>query len=217
MSTPAKFWYPNVQQIGDPVAQDAIRRAYDAINQLNLTVSALVAQGNVTAQQQAATAGAVAQQAAAASSLASLNSLVGGSSTPLTNQASVLTVLSGQLSYTSTTTSITWSWSSLVLYYPDGSEVTLADGSLAISGLTSNTTYLFYPYTVNGSQTVSFATGGTGTPPVAFTSASPEAAAEMVADGNTPLSLSAMSASTPTSGSGGGSGGGGGGGGRPVV
>lgn len=49
-------------------------------------------------------------------------------------------------SYTATTTSITWVWKGLTIYRADGTQVSVANGSQAVTGLTANETYQFYPY-----------------------------------------------------------------------
>lgn len=122
------------------------------------------------------------------------------------------TVPGSSFSYASTTTSITWSWSTITLYRADGTTVSVSSGSQAFTGLTSGVTYRFYPYMADSggtSGTVSFVTGGTGggSPAGAYGSAGDAAAAaSMYARANIPLGP--MSGSTTTSG--GGSGGGGG-------
>lgn len=49
-------------------------------------------------------------------------------------------------SYQATTTSITWTWKSLVLYRADGTLTAVPDGLQAVTGLVAGTIYYFYPY-----------------------------------------------------------------------
>jgi hypothetical protein len=120
------------------------------------------------------------------------------------------TVPAQSFTYTSTTSSITLSWSAITVYRADGTTITISSGSQAITGLTATTTYKVYPYMVDSggtTGTVSWATGGSGSPAIAQASAgSAAAAAIMYARGNIPLF--AFQASTTTSGGGGGGGGG---------
>lgn len=119
----------------------------------------------------------------------------------------------GAFSYTSTTSSITWSWSSLTLYRSDGTTVSIGSGSQTISGLSSSTTYYFYPYWDEPSASVKWVAGGTGSPAYAQTAATAPLLQSQNLQSQIAMSVGSMSASTPSSGSGGGSGGGGGGGG----
>jgi len=125
-------------------------------------------------------------------------------------------------------------------------ELSLFTGSVTITGLTSGTTYYFYPYfddanppaafTTNffdsGGQSyyyqtyfggISFVgasavTGGLGTPAIAYLVNTGAAVVVMGRNDHVPLGSAAVSAATTSSGSGGGSGGGqGGGGGCPAV
>ncbi|MHB8485498.1 MAG: hypothetical protein ACYDCM_07195 [Candidatus Acidiferrales bacterium] len=49
-------------------------------------------------------------------------------------------------SYTATTTSITWVWKGLTIYRTDGTQISIPNGSQAVTGLNANETYQFYPY-----------------------------------------------------------------------
>jgi hypothetical protein len=51
-----------------------------------------------------------------------------------------------QIPYSSTTSAITWAWAGLKIYKADGTTSAVTDGSQAVTGLSSNTTYYFYPY-----------------------------------------------------------------------
>src|SRR6204780_5856248 len=61
-------------------------------------------------------------------------------------KGSVPPTWSGAFTYVSTTSSITWSWSSLSIFRADGTTTVIPNGSLAVTGLTAATTYNFYPY-----------------------------------------------------------------------
>lgn len=122
--------------------------------------------------------------------------------------------------YTSTTTSITWYWdgtngsTTLTIYRADNNTTGPVSGSQAITGLSSSTTYNFYPYWDEPTQTLKWVAGGTGTPAYAISSAGSKVAVQQQnLRTRIPLSLGGMQAATPAAGSGGGTGGGGGGGG----
>ena len=113
-------------------------------------------------------------------------------------------------SYTSTTTSITWSWSAFRIYNSDGSTITVpSNGGTAFAGLTSSATYYFGFY-------VDVATGNCH---VIKSDVSSGKAAESVlqiaqtlnGDGNVLINYN-ITAATPASGGGSGGGGGGDGG-----
>ena len=150
----------------------------------------------------------------------------GVGSSGLNPQGSVATVSDYALSYTSTTTTITWSWTLFYIYCPDGSTYTCAAstgsatthaGSLGtLSGTTplewtsllATHTYYFTPY-------VTLHSDGTATMNILCTGASAPTLPQMVqvasGDGNVTCSSSVyVTAATPTSGGGGGIGGGGG-------
>ena len=115
-------------------------------------------------------------------------------------------------SFTSTTTSITFTWASFNLYRNDMTVQALPPsptGGIAITGLTANTAYYFYPYWDELAQQLSWATGGAGSPTYAFTAPSVTAAQVQNLVTNVPLSNGGIAITTPSSGSGGGSGGGG--------
>ena len=100
----------------------------------------------------------------------------------------------------------------MTIYRSDGSTISIASGSQAVTGLAASTTYKFYPYVADSggsTGTISFVavSGGSGTPTIAYPSAgSALAAAGMSLRGNIPFG--GFQAATPASGSGGGVGGG---------
>lgn len=60
-------------------------------------------------------------------------------------RGSVAPTWSGAFTYASTISSITWSWNNLAILRADGTQTQIADGSLAISGLSPATTYFSIP------------------------------------------------------------------------
>ena len=126
-------------------------------------------------------------------------------------KGSVYSSISASFSYTSDTSSITWSWTGVVLYRADGSSQSIPDGSQAFTGLVSATTYYFYPAWNENAGQIVWIDG-------AQTAVSIPSAAAQINQGVIPMSLQVVSAATTSSGTGGGSGGGaGGGGGRGFV
>jgi PA14 domain len=104
--------------------------------------------------------------------------------------------------YTSATTSITLSaWSSQTMTLADGTVVTVAAGGpLTYSGLSSSTTYYFYPAVRLSDNTIQYLQGSP--PPT-----SRSAAAAIAASSDGYCTMLAFSVTTPASGSGGGGGG----------
>jgi hypothetical protein len=123
-------------------------------------------------------------------------------------KGSVPPTWSGALTYISTTTSITWSWTALTIARADGSSTSIPNGSLAVNGLTPATTYYFYPYWDDIALTLHWVAGGAGSPANAQTAKTNSAAQQQSLQGRIPLSQGAMVAATTASGTGGGSGGG---------
>jgi hypothetical protein len=125
-------------------------------------------------------------------------------STALLNQGSVAQVSANTFSYTSTTTSITWSWTAFTVYAPDGSTVAVAAGSQTFSSLASSTTYYFGIYVTLAGATAH----------VVLSDVSSGVARESLAqivqivngDGNVPVTAN-VAATTTASGTGGGGGG----------
>lgn len=75
-------------------------------------------------------------------------------STPLVNQSSISGSAGDTTSYTSTTSSITWSWNAFSLYFPDGTTLSVSSGSTQFTGLAANTTYYFDMYIVKSTLTM---------------------------------------------------------------
>ena len=123
-------------------------------------------------------------------------------------KGSVPPTWSGAMTYVSTTTSITWSWTGLSIARADGSNTSIPNGSLAVTGLTAATTYYFYPYWDDVALAINWVAGGAGTPTNAQTAKTNSAAQQQSLQGYIPLSQGAMMAATTSSGTGGGSGGG---------
>lgn len=125
---------------------------------------------------------------------------------PLNAQGAIVASPSDASSYTSTSSSITWSWSSFPVYFPDGSTGTVASGSQTFSGLSATTTYYFEMYVVKSSLTLTVVlsdqSGGTAPSSLQFQ------AQTVAGDGHIPVWIDRTGA-TVGGGSGGGAGGGG--------
>ncbi|HLW83354.1 MAG TPA: Hint domain-containing protein [Candidatus Acidoferrales bacterium] len=115
---------------------------------------------------------------------------------------------SNAFTYASTTSSITWMWTSLAILRADGTQTQIANGSLAVTGLAAATTYFFYPYWDETQLALAFVAGGAGNPANAQSAKTIAAAQQQALQGRIPLSAGAMTAATTSSGTGGGSGGG---------
>ena len=126
----------------------------------------------------------------------------------LSGVGSVPPSLTSSFTYTSTTTSITWSWSSFTILRADGTTTSVPDGSQGCTGLTSSTPYYFYPYYDEITQALLFAGGGRGTPAIAYLGQS--LIASQVPQESNHIALASGSMMASTTSSGGGSGGGGG-------
>lgn len=110
------------------------------------------------------------------------------------------TVPAGGFTYTSTTTTIDWSWSAFTVSRTDATTFTVPTGTQNYSGLTASHTYYFYPYW--NLPNSGLAWGGPFTSPTAAEMAAIQVAFAI------PLCNTGVPASTTASGSGGGSGGG---------
>ena len=116
----------------------------------------------------------------------------------------------GSFSYSSTTSSIDWSWTGMQINRADGSVTSIPNGSQTITGLTANTAYYFYPYYDEVAQILTWVSisGGSGSPAIAYTTKTNQQAQYQNLSNEAALSIGAMTASTTSSGSGGGTGGG---------
>lgn len=80
-------------------------------------------------------------------------------------QGSLSVTYTGALSYTSTASSITWSWNINASRTDNAMSVNNYTGSQLITGLAAGTTYNFYPFIDEVAQAISMvATGGVGSP-----------------------------------------------------
>lgn len=128
-------------------------------------------------------------------------------STGLNNQGSLATITGLGFSYTSTSSSITWSWASGTIYNLDGSVINVSSGtSSAFTGLSASTTYYFGAYYDIATGTIVVVLSDT-------TSGKAKCSIQQIAqvfnlDGHIPLNID-FTAATTSSGSGGGSSGGG--------
>lgn len=123
--------------------------------------------------------------------------------------------LSTGFTYTSTTSSITINWSGLTIYRADGTTTAVTDSGFTVSGLTSNSTFKFFPYWDEALSAVNFVgpgsggPTGSGSPAIAFASGSNLVTQNQNLQNRIPLAASTgFTAATTASGSGGGSGGG---------
>jgi hypothetical protein len=119
---------------------------------------------------------------------------------------SIPPTFNGTLTYSTTTTSITWSWSGLTILRSDGTTTAVPNSSQACTGLTNGTTYFFWPYYDEVTNAVAFVTGGVGSPTIAFTAKTTAQQQQQTLFNRIPLSPTAMTAGTGVGG--GGSGGG---------
>jgi hypothetical protein len=127
-------------------------------------------------------------------------------------QGSLSNTYTGSLTYTSNTNSITWNWNITASRTDNALSTNSYSGSQSITGLSSGTSYNFYPFIDEIKQVVTMvATGGVGSPSWAHTGTSVAWTQEQTRGDHFPLSSNPMAASTTTSGTGGGSGGGTGG------
>lgn len=128
----------------------------------------------------------------------------------IAKQGSMSVTYSGGLTYTSNTSSITWSWNISANRTDRAMSVNNYTGSQTISGLSSGTSYNFYPFIDEINQVVTMvATGGVGSPSWAHNGSSVSWTQEQARGDHWPLSAGPVAAATTTSGSGGGGSGGG--------
>jgi hypothetical protein len=115
----------------------------------------------------------------------------------------------GGLTYTSNTSSITWSWNINANRTDLPLSVNNYNSSQTVSGLSSATSYNFYPFIDEVNSLVNMvATGGTGSPSWAHSGTNIAWTQEQARGDHWPLTQSPLAAATVTSGSGGGGGGG---------
>jgi hypothetical protein len=115
---------------------------------------------------------------------------------------------SGAFTYVSSTSTLTWSWSGLAIYRADRTSTPVPNGSVVVSGLSSATTFYFYPYWDEPTSELLWVSGGAGAPALAQNAKTNAAAQTQALQGHIPLSQGAIVAATTSSGTGGGSGGG---------
>jgi len=172
---------------------ESLRRIVSGVNNLKLSLDSGVTDGADFAR---------------VSSAALTSNKVDPTKSGVLMRGSVPPTWSGAFTYISTTSSITWSWSGLVIYRADGTQTQIANGSLAISGLAAATTYYFYPYWDETALAIAWVAGGAGNPANAQAAKTIAAAQKQALQGRIPLSAGAIAAATTSSGTGGGSGGG---------
>ncbi len=133
-----------------------------------------------------------------------------------------VTSLATGFTYTATTTSINLYWDGtnssqlLRIYRDDGTIAGPFSGNSFITGLTPGTTYFFYPYFDESTQTVKFVAqeGAVGDPPIAYLATAPQLAQAQFLRGRIPLAtnlsatgiLTTVTAPTLIGGGGGGGG-----------
>lgn len=161
-----------------------------------------------------------------AGKIAPVPNAAGAGSTALNSQGSICTISDYTFSYTSTSSTITWSWTAFDVYCPDGSTYAVAASTgsattytnvsttvsgttpMKWTGLAASATYYFTPFVILNSN-------GTGTVAMMITGGSQPSLTQQVqncnADGCTPCSASIF-VTAMTGASGGGTGGGSGGG-----
>lgn len=128
----------------------------------------------------------------------------------IAKQGSISVTYTGTLTYTSTDSSITWSWNINARRTDSGMTVNNYNSSQTVTGLSQNTHYNHYPFIDEINQLVTMvATGGTGTPSWAHSGTNIAWTQEQARGDHFPLSATPMDGLTaPTGGGGGGSGGG---------
>ncbi len=123
-----------------------------------------------------------------------------------------VTIGNGSISYTTTTTSIAFSWAAGTILLADTTNIAYASqASAGCNSLTPGTNYWFYPYYDTIAGIITFAFGGTGTGTfggAAYTAPSTAGSNIQNAAYHVPYSNGGILIPTPSSGTGGGSGGG---------
>jgi hypothetical protein len=112
--------------------------------------------------------------------------------------------ITGTLAYTSTTTTIVWTWTSIILQLADLSYIGVKNGTLTVTGLVNATGYSFYPYYDSTLGILTFVADNVsaiGVPPIAFPSTGNTAASQaQTKDGRISLTAGNYVATTGMSG-----------------
>lgn len=133
-----------------------------------------------------------------------------GSSTGLRVQGSVLPSFIGSFAYTTTGTTLTITWTGLIILWPDGATTYITDGDIQIAGLTASTDYFAFLYFNIVYAGIAAAVPGTplGTPAILSAAYDPNADAACRQDGRVALTTGGFKMTTAaTGGTGGGIGG----------
>jgi hypothetical protein len=194
-----------------PSDENLSPQSREALDYMLQQINQLVGQGNVPPGQRLQSFG---------------SNIIDPTSNQIVSKGSRVTSIGTPITYTSTTTSISFFWDGtngsqqFKLFRDDGSVVgpLIAGSGLTITGLSPSTTYFIYFYWNEVTKSIQFATlpgQGVGTPPAAFPALNYNAAQIQILQNHIPLApnFSSTGIMTPAAGSGGGSGGGGGGGG----
>lgn len=116
--------------------------------------------------------------------------------------------ITGTLAFTSTATTVVWTWTSIVVQLADLSYIGIKNGTLTVTGLTNGVQYDFFPYYDANLGVLSFVAdtvNGVGSPPIAIPSSVSSAITSLelqqqTADTRIALTLSATSAQVTTGG-----------------
>ena len=112
--------------------------------------------------------------------------------------------ITGTLAYTSTTTTIIWTWTSIIVQLADLSYVGIKNGTLTVTGLVNATGYAFYAYYDTSLGILSFvadSVNASGAPPIAFAAGGNTAASQaQTQDGRISLTNGKYVATTGSSG-----------------
>jgi hypothetical protein len=133
------------------------------------------------------------------------NTLGGGSSATLANQASMLPVVTGTFAISVTDTTAHISWTSLKIRWPNKLRITnIQDGSIDITGLTGGITYQSVPFydliTTGHVLFVAGKTNSAGSPAIAYTTLAQDAMHAQIQDGQFPLGTISFTTNAPGNG-----------------
>lgn len=204
-------YYPNLKGKVDPAVEEAVRILYDQVHALHQT-KANIKDAATRKMVLNKASDVIGQLTDKISQIPSYDFFESGSSGSVKkSQTSVLPTVSGAFTFANTGNSITWSWASRKLRWPNKDVDPVPDGNQPSTGLALSTPYTYYPrYSLDrNSFTFVAATNGVGTEGVAYTTKDDEAAQLQTEDRYTGVSIGGMVAST--TGGGGGAGGSGGG------